>query len=115
MPVDVCVESYAAFVHAVDALLSTTWFMHTRVASANGSDPTWLRSEFFDSRRSFTDLVRQQVDALPIEQAHALWLVDVCDCSYEQAAAEIGASVPVIAGRVRSARRQIRHRLPAGT
>ena len=48
------------------------------------------------------------VDTLPIDQAHALWLVDVFGCSYLQAAIETGADELATAQRVRSGRETVR-------
>lgn len=44
--------------------------------------------------------MRSATQTMPFEQAHALWLVDVCDCSYDQAALETGTSRDTIAADI---------------
>ena len=53
------------------------------------------------------DALLAAADQLPIQQAQALWLVDVCALSYAEAAAEAGVDPPILAGRLHRARRQI--------
>ncbi len=50
-------------------------------------------------------------DALEFSQAHALWLVDVCDHSYAEAAAIVGVAKPEFADTVATARREIASKL----
>ncbi len=55
----------------------------------------------------FADAVLEAADLLPADQAHALWLVDVCGCSYAQGAAETETTPGKFGRRVRSARNKI--------
>jgi DNA-directed RNA polymerase specialized sigma24 family protein len=55
--------------------------------------------------------VRAAADQLPVEQAHALWLVDVCGATYAEGATEIGVTPTAFASRVHSARDAIRRTL----
>jgi len=86
------------------------------LACASGS--TWLAPVTGPRRRrgpssdeAFADAVFVAVDTLPIDQAQALWLVDVCGCSYQQAAIEASANQAAIARRVRRGRETVRHRI----
>ncbi|MFT4595765.1 MAG: DNA-directed RNA polymerase specialized sigma24 family protein [Paracrocinitomix sp.] len=40
------------------------------------------------STAAFVNQVRNATERLPLDQAHALWLVDECGCSYDQVAHE---------------------------
>lgn len=60
---------------------------------------------------SFHSTVHAAADRLPFALAESLWLVDVCNCSYEVAAANAGASTQELARRVHEARRQIAHQV----
>ncbi len=51
-------------------------------------------------------------DRLPLDQAHALWLVDVCGLPYAQAANETGITPKRFAKRLHAARSTIRKALP---
>lgn len=75
---------------------------------------TWLASPGPSRRRrraqhpgDFTASVRAAADDLPLELAQALWLVDVCGCTYANGAGEVGIDRAAFATRVRDARQSI--------
>ncbi len=51
------------------------------------------------------------LDRLPFALVQALWLVEICQRSYEEAAEELSTSPEVIGERVAAARRSIRFEL----
>lgn len=55
--------------------------------------------------------VRQAAAGLPIDQAKAVWLVDVCGYRYSEAAASVGVNRIEMAERINAARQSIRHNL----
>lgn len=57
--------------------------------------------------------VRSAAGELPFRQAQALWLVDTCGCSYDDAAAEAGTTPGWIVRRVAGGRKELRRRVPA--
>lgn len=64
-------------------------------------------SDRFDEHWS----IRTAASQLPIREAEAIWLVDVCGCSYTQAAAEARTSPQTIACLVSRARPAIRRNM----
>ncbi len=62
-------------------------------------------------QEGFHIMVLEAADRLPFALAESLWLVDVCNCSYEVAAASAGLSTHELTWRVHEARRQIAHRV----
>ncbi len=54
------------------------------------------------------DEILRAVDRLPFLLVHALWLIDVCRCGYDEAAVELGTTPEVVAERVAAARETIR-------
>lgn len=61
-----------------------------------------------DADGSFGSAVRLATNHLPFEEAEALWLVDVCDYTYREAAARAGVKQDIFARRIRSARQDLR-------
>ncbi len=61
---------------------------------------------------TFEAAVHHAADRLPLDQAHALWLVDVCGLPYAQAATETGITPKRFAKRLHAARSTIRKALP---
>lgn len=59
------------------------------------------------------DKVREVVDTLAFEQACAIWLIDVCDCTYQQAAFEMRLPPAEVANNVRRGRETVRQYLEA--
>jgi DNA-directed RNA polymerase specialized sigma24 family protein len=57
---------------------------------------------------TFDAAVHHAADRLPLEQAHAVWLVDVCGLTYAQAADETGITPKRFAKRLHAARSTIR-------
>ena len=55
--------------------------------------------------------VRSATNNLSFAEVQALWLVDVCACSYGDAADLIGVERDVMSGLVRDARRSLRQQL----
>ena len=101
LPVDLCLESYGAAVHVVDSLLSSGFYLRLRNRMA----------EKVPGSRNFEDVVRVSSGELCFEQAQALWLVDVCGCSYDEAALEARTGRQQIASRVAGGRQLIRQSL----
>lgn len=58
-------------------------------------------------------LVRAAASELPFAHAQALWLVDVCGCTYTDAAAEASTTRGSIVRRVAGGRKALRRRVPA--
>lgn len=56
-------------------------------------------------------VVADAVAELPAVEAHALWLVDVCGCSYLEGALEMRIDRDTFSRHVRSGRRRLRHLL----
>ncbi len=135
MTLNMCLESYAAAVHVMDALMGasaertqrslsdTRLFLGAaRVAppegrgalawSSFGSNaliPTLVDTPSTDaSIAAFANQVRNATERLPFDQAYALWLVDVCGCTYDQAAHETNTSCMTIAAQVADGRRSVR-------
>jgi DNA-directed RNA polymerase specialized sigma24 family protein len=117
MPIDMCIESYAAAVHVVDSMLSSGFYLRSRpgddLVIEPGSTESRLVNELGDQGRvpantNFGDAVRRAASRLPFDEAQALWLVDVCGSSYEHAADEARTTGSVIANRVAEGRRSIR-------
>ena len=78
---------------------ASTAFPRRRTAPPN---PSPADHETFDAA------VRNATDRLPLDQAHALWLVDVCGLTYAQAADETGITPERFAKRLHAARISIR-------
>jgi len=55
----------------------------------------------------FDEAVQAAVDRLSFEYVEAMWLVDVCDCSYDVAAANAGVTRSLMIDRLHRARRQV--------
>ncbi len=104
MPLDICIESYGAAVHVVDSLLSSGFYLGARRRS---SQPVAPESASFDR------LVQSASAELPFSEAQAVWLVDVCHCSYDEAAHEAHTSRDEIAIRVAAGRMSIRSAIAA--
>lgn len=60
---------------------------------------------------SFDQRLSDALARLPILLAHVLWLIDVCGCTYQTAAAELGTSPERVEQMVAEARRQLRQDL----
>lgn len=71
-----------------------------------------LRTGTKKSRRSdFAEDVRSSAAALPYEQATTLWLVDVCGCTYVEAAIEMRSSRTDVEHHVAAGRQSLRREL----
>lgn len=93
----------------LSCLLDTNWVQPSAwLTAAAPSRAATPRTDDVD----FDASVRAAADRLPAEQAHALWLVDVCRASYTQGALETGTSPDRFARRVHAARSNIRRTLP---
>lgn len=125
MTLNICLESYGAAVHLMDSLMGVSpahasrSLCHVRVRSRAHRQklalPTGLPAKppSRAADHEFADRVRTAAAAMPFEQAQALWLVDVCRCSYDQAAAEAAVPRAEIVDRVSQGRRTVRHQLTA--
>lgn len=94
----------------VGCLLDASWLQTSAWASTvyprrrrtTPTDASPVVHETFDAA------VRNATDRLPIDQAHALWLVDVCGLTYAQAANETGITPRRFTKRLHAARSTIR-------
>ena len=119
MTLNLCFESYGAAVHVMDSLLGVSAEQASRPLRHARFRRSAVRHEQPDSNQpspdparpvsaAFVNQVRGAANAMPFEQAHALWLVDVCQVSYDQAATESGVARDEFAARVAAGRRFIR-------
>ncbi len=76
---------------------------------------SWVNRTATAVTDDFHDAVRFSADRLPLAQAHALWLVDVCHTTYTQGAIETGTTPKRFAKRAHVARTTIRNTLPGPT
>ena len=94
----------------IGCLLDASWLQTSAWASTafpprrRTAPPTPSPAE----HETFDAAVRHATDRLPLDQAHALWLVDVCGLTYAQAAAETGTNPKRFAKRLHTARTTIR-------
>ena len=86
-----------------DLCAIVTWWSH-HVAALGTFRPQQLHRT---PNTGFGDAVREAADRLPIKQAEAVWLVDVCGLSYADAASAAGVSRDTLARRLHRARRFI--------
>lgn len=100
MALDICVETYGAAVHIFDAIVGSGILLRGKDGERRAMPE--VVAPTFDAR------VRFAADGLPFAEAQALWLVDVCACSYGEAADMAGVDREVFSSRVRSARRAVR-------
>ena len=94
----------------IGCLLDASWFKAS----------TWAGTAFPPRRRNaptdpspaehetFESAVRHATDRLPLDQAHAVWLVDVCGLTYAEAAAETDTNPKRFTKRLHTARTNIR-------
>lgn len=94
----------------IGCMLDASWLQSSAWASA--AFPRRRRSAPPDPRLAehepFETAVRHATDRLPLDQAHALWLVDVCGLTYADAAAETHTTPKRFAKRLHTARTTIR-------
>ena len=103
MTLNICIDSYGVALHLMDVMFATG-MCHPSTAASERECP--MVDDFGDG---FDVRVRSAVDELPIEQAQAVWLVDVCSCSYDEAAREVGISRTQLCARVAEGRRFVRY------
>ena len=98
----------------IGCLVDASWLQTSAWAST--AFPRRRRTSPTDSgpaqHDTFGAAVRHAADRLPLDQAHALWLVDVCGLTYAQAADETGITPKRFAKRLHAARSTIRKALP---
>lgn len=101
---DACLEVSGSYAHlvGVDVVHS---ILPARFRAWRRSAQLPLLTDGFEER------LVDAVERLPILLAHVLWLVDVCGCTYETAAAELGRSSAEVETLVAAARRQLRDEL----
>jgi len=58
-----------------------------------------------------SSVMRLNLDALPVDYRNVLFLVDVCEESYQEAAAQLECPIGTVMSRLHRARRQLRDRL----
>lgn len=109
MALDLCIETYGAMGASLDlqmakSLLLTSSSLRPSVRRER-SNPNSVGQL---PHPAFVASVKRAADRLPIDEAHALWLVDVCGHDYIGAAAESGVDRERFAERVATARRRIR-------
>jgi hypothetical protein len=102
MAVDLRIKSCLAFGHSVDALWVGTVRNVLTGFGRRGEESAAIPA---------VPTAREAAGELPMEQAAAVWLVDICGSSYADAAVELGCSREVIATSVAAGRVQIRQRL----
>lgn len=83
------------------------WFCYRRSHHPLGSVAPPVRSRP-PSLISTRAVVVQSLDEMRFDAVQALWLVDICDLSYQDAAAAARTSVTVFAERLHDARRELR-------
>ncbi len=124
MTLSLCLESYGAAVHVMDSLFGVSAEQTTRPLrhvrfnrsaqrSASGVSTTPRPTALSSVDAVFAYRVRVAASGMPFEQAQALWLVDVCNCTYDEAAAEASVSRDEIVARIVDGRRFIRANLAA--
>ena len=104
MAMDICVESYGIVVQALD----TGFVSHLSNLGFRADRRQRTHLEVQDPSP-----VKQHADELPFRQAQSLWLVDVCGCSYDQAAAEMRIDRVDLAASVAAGRTNIRDGIEA--
>ncbi len=87
-----------------DLCAVATWSSQYFLCLARG---TGAREEGSSTTSDVGDQVAKVVDHLPIELVAALWLVDVCELRYADAASVAGVSRDELAARLHAARRVI--------
>lgn len=93
----------------ISCLLDASWLNASAWSStAIRLRPTSPTDSGPEEHDTFDAAVRHAADRLPLEQAHALWLVDVCGLTYTQAANETGTTPKRFAKRLHAARSTIR-------
>ncbi len=106
MLLDVCLEVSGSYAHLIG------------VDTVNAVLP--LRPRHLRRRWSvppvngFEQRLGSAVDRLPFLLVQVLWLVDVCGCTYETAAAELATSPERVERLVAEARRQLRDEVVSG-
>lgn len=55
--------------------------------------------------------LQRNLDALPVDYRNVLFLVDVCEASYQEAAEQLACPIGTVMSRLHRARRQLRDRL----
>jgi hypothetical protein len=128
MMLDVCLEASGSYAHliGVDVVHSLLPARHrarrvagplARVAvgipGIGGLERPGRRGPVHPVDR-FEGRLTAAMDRLPILLAHVLWLIDVCGCTYETAAAELGTSPAEVERLVAEARHQLRADLISG-
>ncbi len=122
MAIDLCIESAGWVAHFVEANVGHSFLpLRHGARMRQTADETAANPPVDIDIDTNTDTKDQPLDAaaqiravaadLPIEQATAVWLIDMCGCSYDVAAAALGVSRDELAAQVTEARRTIRNTL----
>lgn len=122
MALELCIETYGSMAPFLDGQMVGALPRLRRVAESGRhsgpvSAPVAAKVER-DVPRPVTSVgeslarrVQNIADRLPFLLAQALWLVDVCGCSYREAAEELSTTPEVIGRRVAAGRAEIRAQL----
>lgn len=108
MAIDLCIESAGWVAQFVEASVVHPILPLRRSVSRVAQTSTVEHHEP-DDRSATVAVIREAASDLPIDQAKALWLIDVCGCGYDEAAETLGVDRAELAGRIGDARRAIRH------
>ena len=122
MAIDLCIESAGWVAHFVEANVGHSFLpLRHGARMRQTADETAANPPVDIDTNTDTDTKDQPLDAaaqiravaadLPIEQATAVWLIDMCGYSYDVAAAALGVSRDELAAQVTEARRTIRNTL----
>lgn len=126
MALELCIETYGSVAPFLDGHASAALPRLRRVIGPAGqSDSAAAKTASAERRRPRAlavadrspadELLARRVQAiatrLPFLLVQALWLVDVCGCTYRQAAEELSTTPEAIGRRVAAGRTQIRAQL----
>ncbi|MEM9565016.1 MAG: sigma factor-like helix-turn-helix DNA-binding protein [Actinomycetota bacterium] len=111
MPLDLCLEASGSVAHflAADAAQARLPLRWRRRRSSRRNGQVGAAELGPDTLRAVDRGVASAIDRLPFLLANVLWLIDVCRCSYETAAVELGVSPERVQALVVEARERIRH------
>lgn len=110
MLLDVCLEVSGSYAHLVGVdTVHSLFGLRDRCLSRIRRRPV---TGHLDG--AFEHRLDAAVDRLPLLLAHVLWLVDICGCTYETAAAELGMAPNRVERLVAEARHQLRDELVSG-
>lgn len=104
MAIDLCIEGSGWVIHAIDGASNALTVLRRFTAFTHRPATSVLPCDRAEQ-------TRRAASQLPIDQAQAIWLVDVCGYSYSAAADVIDADHETVAARVSRGRQNIRQRV----